>query len=65
MSPDKSRGGRVGGNHVIHTLSLAGMLLGRGAWGEEGKEGGGGGERKSGEDGWVKVIGVDVFTSQD
>ena len=38
MSHDKSCGGRVGGNHVIHMLSLARMLLGKGAWGGEGRE---------------------------
>ena len=29
----------MGGNRVIHMLSLAGMLLGRGGWGEAGKGG--------------------------
>ena len=33
------------------------MLLGRGGWG--------GGEGREGVDGWVKVIELDVFTSQD
>ena len=49
MSHDKSCGGRVGGNHVIHMLSLARMLLGRGAWG--GREGGGGEAGRGG--GWM------------
>lgn len=48
---------------MIHMLSLAGMLLGRGAW--RGREGGGGEAGREGEDGWVKVIESDVFTSQD
>ena len=64
MSHDKSCGGRVGGNHVIHMLSLARMLLGKGAWGG-GREGGGGEAGREGGDGWVKVIELDVLTSQD